>query len=417
MNLTKPGIGFWEKAGFIFLCMAVFLMPFPRSWTLYPLGLAMATGLVLWTTDFKNLIKSLILRKWLILPLVSYFLVIFLNFLFRNPKWSFIEGYFMFLLVPLFLFPIFISEYFDKRSEIFGVMYISGIIIIFFFELAVAATGTTLIPHNSAEISFDPESFSSPFISQRLSFIEHPTYLGLKTLFALSLLIISLRETIEKKAWIVVLSAVLLSYIYLLSSRTIYLACGLLVAYFIVLYLKGRKARFTALIILPVMAVAVFWITCVNPRTKAKFDAIKQRYAVQKLSFKDLDPRLTSWLTASDLIKRNPVLGVGLDSRNILASEYQKNGYHNEASLRLNAHNQFLETQMALGMPGTVLLLLILVAPLVFTGFLRSKYLYYAFLLVVLATFMFESVLERQWGIMFFTVFYCYLVTKPGENN
>jgi len=96
---------------------------------------------------------------------------------------------------------------------------------------------------------------------------------------------------------------------------------------------------------------------------------------------------------------------------------YIKEGYPYYAQLKLNAHNQFLETQLTWGIPGTVLLILMLFAPAIRRWNVYSRPLYVTFLIILITAFLFESVLVRQWGIMFYSVFYLFQITQSAENK
>jgi O-antigen ligase len=324
----------------------------------------------------------------------------------------------MFLLIPLFCFPLFNSQYFNGRKELFIKSFIIGILIICVFEFLRAVTGWEIGTSTTPDISFDPDSYTSPFRSQKLSFLEHPTYLSMKVLFAVSIVVIAYRELRFSMLVSLMLLFGFILYIYCLSSRTIYLALIILSIYLIFTYLKRYRLHLLMLVLGPLILYTSYEVSRHNPRVINKIELIKKRYLVDKLKFKDLDPRFTSWLTSADLIKKNPVFGVGLNSRDILAEEYLKNGYNNEANLRLNSHNQFLETQLALGIPGSLVLLWMLFAPLFRKRELWKPELYFSFLIILITAFMFESVLVRQWGIMFYTIFYCFQVNmKPAEKK
>jgi O-antigen ligase len=406
---------FWAIAGSVLLCAAGFLMPFPRSWTLYPLGLSMIAGFMLWLSDFERVKTEFVSRLPLILAPVVYFAVILLNFVIRDSKWSLLEGYFMFLLVPLFILPVFTSEYFRQRRTVFMMAFISGIFAVFILEMSVAVTGISVFDRAPGEVSFDPDSFTSPFLSQRLSVFEHPTYLAIKVLFAAVILYLIIRELKSRKILPATVLTLFLIYIYLLSSRTVYLASVLVLIFLCFYFVRSRKIRIIMSVILPVMILLITMALAQNPRVSVKIKTLIKREKVDNLKFKDLDPRFTTWMTSADLIREHPFAGVGLDSREKLVEEYRRNGYNNEAQLRLNSHNQFLETQLALGIPGTAGLLLMLFIPLFFRQKLLNTPLYFSFLIILITTFMFESVLERQWGIMFFNLFYIFQVTAEKE--
>jgi len=118
--------------------------------------------------------------------------------------------------------------------------------------------------------------------------------------------------------------------------------------------------------------------------------------------------RELNWSSALELIKLHPLTGVGTgDVQDELDNVYKA---HNYVPLlfwknsRYNAHNQFLETAVALGIPGLLLLL---------SGFLFCMYyslkfhnlLYFMFLLLFIFSCLTESMLERQNGVVFYALF------------
>lgn len=73
----------------------------------------------------------------------------------------------------------------------------------------------------------------------------------------------------------------------------------------------------------------------------------------------------------------------------------------------LNAHNQFSDTIIAVGLLGLILFLLMLITPVYL--WIKNKsfdIVFFSMLVIVAFNSLFESVLERQMGIMFFTFFY-----------
>lgn len=74
---------------------------------------------------------------------------------------------------------------------------------------------------------------------------------------------------------------------------------------------------------------------------------------------------------------------------------------------KLNAHNQFSDTIIAVGLLGLILFLLMLIAPVYL--WIKNKsfdIVFFSLLVIIAFNSLFESVLERQMGIMFFTFFY-----------
>jgi O-antigen ligase len=112
------------------------------------------------------------------------------------------------------------------------------------------------------------------------------------------------------------------------------------------------------------------------------------------------------------IIRESPLTGAGMAKiKDRLKSEYLKNGFREEAENVFNAHNQFLEAQMTFGVAGTFSLIWLLITPLFLRR--RSDYVGFVPLFVIMVSFylMFESMFNRQWGIMFFMLFYFILCT------
>lgn len=107
------------------------------------------------------------------------------------------------------------------------------------------------------------------------------------------------------------------------------------------------------------------------------------------------------WKIAGKEVMNNP-FGVGTgDVKDHLIASYEREGAEKAARQKLNPHNQFLQTGVALGLPGIFLLLAIFAFS--FYQFLRSKRWVMAFFpLLVGANCLVESMLEVQSGVVFF---------------
>jgi O-antigen ligase len=138
----------------------------------------------------------------------------------------------------------------------------------------------------------------------------------------------------------------------------------------------------------------------------------------EKIDWKNLDQRTREWYTAIQIIKSEPVLGVGIAKiDNRMVAEYRKNGFNDEADLNLNAHNQFLEAQMTFGIAGVISLLWMLLTPVLFRKQIKYPKLAIAFILIISFYLLFESMLNRQWGIMFFLLFYYIEVLSTADSE
>ena len=83
---------------------------------------------------------------------------------------------------------------------------------------------------------------------------------------------------------------------------------------------------------------------------------------------------------------------------------------------KLNTHNQYLQTTIALGMVGFIILVLSLLAPLV-QAIKKRNQLYVLFLLLFIINILVESMLETQAGVIFFAFFNSLIFTQYSKEK
>jgi O-antigen ligase len=398
------------KLGFCSLCVGTFFLSFPLKWSLYPLGLFLVFGLFEWVYDFRELKKMFFRKIHLVLPPILYFFLHLVYFLFVQPKWYYIERNLFLILIPLFGFPIFVNSIFIKNVNIFIKCFISGLIIISLFEV-LRASQIDIFQFNIKQLrNLELDTPSSRFMSFNLSVFEHPIYLSMKILFAI-FLIIQLRHNLRiPRILSISISVLLLVFLYFLSSRTGFLILIFLSIFTLYQFLRQYRLRWLLLFLAPLILFAVIKLSISNSRISFRTESFLERWNSEERKLKDVDVRFTTWFTAIDLIKEHPLFGVGLNSLDILSDEYRRQGYINEAKLRLNAHNQFLETQLTFGLPGTLILLWMLFIPLFGKHNSGNHLIYKAFLIIIVTGFSFASGLERQYCLTFFVLFYTFLI-------
>lgn len=409
---------FFENAGFWCLCITLFMLSFPRSWSLYPLGFMLFTGLVVWILDFRNLLDRLVKMWFLIFPPVIYFIIHFISVVFMGAEIELLEDRLMFLLIPLLGFPVFISSHAKSRlSAIFSV-YILGIAVIsLFLVIRIFYMIGSGFPGGINFFSWLSQNELSYF-SMGFAVLEHPTYFALKVNWALILLLFFSKLTCLKPRYVFLLtflfSAVLL---FTASKAGLLMWLVVLTIYLIKAFIKGfRKPVMHIGVILLFVAMAVVFSMRIN-RLNSFVTSLKTQLTSEHRDWKYFDQRTREWYSALQVIREHPLFGTGLSkAQERLVEEYTKNGFNDEAALRLNTHNQFLEAQMTFGLFGTVSLLIMLLAPLiclnktVLPGLIISLTGLTIFFLLI------ESLFNRQWGIMFFLLFYFVIVVRIKEH-
>lgn len=405
----KSGKEIRIMAGIYFLCLTLVSISLPRSWSLYPLGITLFFGLAEWITDFRENLKLFRQKLLYIIPLVLYFIIHATGLLFSTNLVNVIDKL-MFILIPVIGFPIFINNRFMININLILKSFIYGILFVCLLECVYGLLNSLIPLKKPVVLIYEADSQLSPFRHEQLSLFEHPTYLSMKVIFTLVLILQFKRELGFSNTLIFLTVIILLGFIFFLSSLTGLVILTILLLIFLYRFFRLYKIAYLLAIILPVIILVTYRITSLNPRWNNKINVVLDRYKTGESDLRNIDPRFLEWFTAIDLIQKSPLLGVGIDSREILANEYKKNGYEYEASLKLNAHNQFLETQLAFGIPGSIVLLWMVLFPLIKRKKTWNPDLINPFMIIICVSMFFESILVRQWGIMFFVLFYCILL-------
>ena len=117
-------------------------------------------------------------------------------------------------------------------------------------------------------------------------------------------------------------------------------------------------------------------------------------------------------VTGSTVRKSLLVIGVGTgDVMPELKSYYKDMNLMSAYDQQLNAHNQFFQTTIALGVMGLLVLIALLVCSLVL-AWRSHAWRSLLFLIVTGGHFLTESVLEKQAGTLFFGLLFFFLVLK-----
>jgi hypothetical protein len=98
-----------------------------------------------------------------------------------------------------------------------------------------------------------------------------------------------------------------------------------------------------------------------------------------------------------------------------LLKTYAKRGYVEPLKKKLNAHDQYLNTGVALGLGGMLLLVLMVIVPTVY-AFGQGDVMLASFLLLNALNWTVESMLEVQAGTIFFAFFAWLLTLDPSRT-
>lgn len=125
--------------------------------------------------------------------------------------------------------------------------------------------------------------------------------------------------------------------------------------------------------------------------------------------------RLVVWTISTNMIIQNP-LGVGLgDENDLLMREYYKHGYSGYAERRLNPHQQFLQTGISLGWFGMIILFVLFIV-LIIASFKTESLALFIGAICISVSCLFESMLERQVGVIFLSILVFYIAMMRYEQ-
>ena len=241
----------------------------------------------------------------------------------------------------------------------------------------------------------------------------HRGYLAIYLLFAFFLLFDHLlKGFIERRRCKNILGSLLLFFllsgIYMTTSRTALLILPLLV---LVLVFRNTQVNMGRRILLSV-GILILLAGSVTLFSK-NIRRFHELTGMSEESFEPLGPgeegnsvrnRLMIWSVAWDLYKGNWIAGLGTgDDDKALERAYRENGYESLSKKRSDAHCQFLQTGIAVGSAGILLLLAIFTKAMI--GGMKRNGALLAACIILLGSALFESVLERQAGILFMAFF------------
>lgn len=211
-------------------------------------------------------------------------------------------------------------------------------------------------------------------------------------------------------------------FVFLMSSRMEIIALSVVFLIAIIVYfyiqqkiLKGVGYALIASLLIGVIAVS---IPGAKHRLSHTIESIfKPKTEKQRKTGGDIRPII--WASAVEIIRENPLIGIGTgDVQLELNEKYIKNGAVNALKSNLTVHNQFIQMTVSFGVVGLLAFLGITIFPF-FLAIKKRKYLYLIFLALFIIANMTESMLEKQEGILYFAFFNSFfaLGILSRENN
>ncbi|OFY83768.1 MAG: hypothetical protein A3F72_07255 [Bacteroidetes bacterium RIFCSPLOWO2_12_FULL_35_15] len=396
------------KAQFILALLIAFTLPFAR---LTPVFIALMLLNWLIEGDFKNKFAVLVRNKWFWLFELLYFIhLIGMIYTANLPSGLFdLEVKF-----SIFIFPIIFCSRplkVDLINQILKVFCVAAIIA----SIAMLSRATFLFA-TKGENDFFYEAFS---------FLIHPSYLSMYINFLLVWILLGLfgkggvRANLKPLySWILIvfffiINVLLSSKMGMISMLILFFSFGI---YYITLSKKYLLGAFAIVIFISAILFSSVYIPAIEHRVSFAIAALTKN-EIKKTSDESSEVRMLIWKTANEIIRDHPIIGVGTgDAKDVLLEEYAKRGMTGAIEHKLNAHNEFYQVFISLGIIGFITLLANLFFPLV-QAIKDKNLMIIFFLLIIIFNYLPESMLETQAGVMFYAFFNSLLCFNSTNNQ
>ncbi|MEY4110896.1 MAG: hypothetical protein RLZZ46_1251 [Bacteroidota bacterium] len=365
-------------------------------------------------------LRSYYLREPHIRLLILFYLFHLWGMLFTDDLkegWLDIQQKSAFLLFPL-LVPL-MRSFDKKRKDWLVLFYLAGLIITALISWTVALGNfweESYARLHYLELADYP--YTNYFFSGRLTRFIHPGYFAAMLLFGVFLLQKQYSALcLVRHNRMIILNIqlfFLLTIICSLSKSTILLLPVLL------LFMFASSGSLLPVLrrgfwIIPISCFLLGLIISSIPVIRGGFANAWQAISNPQVKNPDTTTessqlRLLTWKTAWQIFKEHPLAGVGTGDVNpALCTAYAESSYAAPAEKHLNAHNQFLQTAVALGLPGLMSLLSLPLFAL-YRGIKKKNNLWLLLGIMMFWLPMTECWLEQQHGMFFFLFWWSYLV-------
>ncbi len=379
-----------------------------------PFGSRVLSGLIiLWgITSFFNLdkasLKAGFINKSLWL-LFLFFFVTCISAAFSNnkPEALFcIENKLSFLVLPYYIFCFKWPEQIIKKSL---VSFVSGC----FFACFYLITRASVYAYNG-----HPEYF----LYTDFSDLIHASYFAMYLILAITIIFIFYHQWFKQQKQYGYISiffiAIFLITIFLCSSKmgiiTLFICLPVLIFYRWKSFFNFKKF----VILFLGIALLIFCAMKLFPDSFNRLNSITSFSLanIDKASSESTTVRVLIWEQCIAIIKNNFLFGVSVgDANDALYKAYEQNGLTGALDHKLNAHNQYFQTFIGLGVIGFLLLMLLTVGQF-FKSLIQKNILLLIFSILVVLNFVVESMLQTSAGTLFFVFFFC-LFNLEGIKN
>ncbi len=386
---------FFLKLNFdeFFIGLILFTLPFPNDFNSKAIIIALVYFFI--KSIRQNTLKKL-KYYW---GSVMFFLLQFISFLQSSNFYEAQKKLILFL--PFIAFPLIFSPIDKNQVKIYRVLnyLLIGVLIILIY-------GTIRF---SYDILYLNERFDyGRGISIFLNYVPHHAYLSI---FILAAILSTTFGVIKKevKTYQLFYLPVLYVSLFFLGSRIGVFISIFILPFFLFSQLKlkfgSRKVFFGLLFLI----VSLTTIGLSNDFSRDKMVFAYYRItgkstidkATNKQPFNGIDFRKQIWESSINVISESPFFGKGVgDIQNTLNAQYSANSFY--SVMGMNAHNQYFQWALTYGLIFCFFILFLMTSLIRLVFFKKNLLLLYIWLVLLLFSCT-ESILNRHWGVVFFS--------------
>ena len=230
-----------------------------------------------------------------------------------------------------------------------------------------------------------------------------PIYFAMYLAFASLILQVEKHILGKYTLWVILYFSL---YIVMLSSRTEIMVYLLLTVTLRLFQGYSNGKMLPAVLQSAIVASLFLALIYLNPMNRARFAEmvdLQANYTENKWGGRSI--RIEKWKHATALILQHPIIGLAPgDTQDALQASYKQGDFELAYINKFNAHNQYLQTLLGLGLLGLGLLfwLFFVLGKWFYT---QQDYAALLFLALFVLSCITESMLERQKGVIFLTFF------------
>jgi len=251
------------------------------------------------------------------------------------------------------------------------------------------------------------------FFYTQFSVFIHASYFAMYLILAISIIVLlypawfKTQKNVNYTSYFFV--AVFIATVFLCSSKlgiiSLFISLPLIFLYKFKTFLSIKKAAVLILVIV-VMAFVAYKIF---PSAFERLSSLANvsSATVDKTSSESTAVRVLIWEQSIQIIKNNFWLGTGVgDANDALYKAYAANGLTGASEHNLNAHNQYFQSFIGLGIIGFIMIMVLTFGYMV-KGIIKKHFFLFLFSLLIVLNFFVESMLQTSAGVLFFVFFFC----------